>query len=236
MDKFPEYNFEFPYPNIEYIHHTKEKCINIHISVIELDHAEELFDLIERNRDHLRKWLPWVDLVKTVNDQLQCVKSFMDKRQFFSNVHRKINNGELLKIDLCCVIKVDDTIVGTCSYNQIIKSSTGHINIGYLGYWIDKKWEGWGVITSAVDKMVEYGLNVANLDHINISVGMGNNKSLKVVERQLGFVQIDSIIDSQYTNGVDIKLTSFIRSKPNALKGWRENRLDFACRDDFSCY
>ena len=84
--------------------------------------------------------------------------------------------------------------------------------------------------------MVEYGLNVANLDHINISVGMGNNKSLKVVKRQLGFVQIDSIIDSQYINGVDIKLTSFIRSKANSLKGWRENRLDFACRDDFSCY
>ena len=65
--------------------------------------------------------------------------------------------------------------------------------------------------------MVEYGLNVAYLDHINISVEMGNNKSLKVVKRQLGFVQIDSIIDSQYINGVDIKLTSFIISICNAM-------------------
>ena len=86
-DKFAEYNFEFPYPNIKYIHRAKERSINIHITVIELDHTEELFDLIERNRDHLRKWLPWVDQIKTVTDQLQCVKSFIDKRQFFSNVH-----------------------------------------------------------------------------------------------------------------------------------------------------
>ena len=84
--------------------------------------------------------------------------------------------------------------------------------------------------------MVEYGLIVAKLDHINISVGIGNNKSLKVVERQLGIVRIDFITDSQDTDGVNTKLISFIRSKPNAMSGWRENRLDYACRDDFSCY
>ena len=226
----------FPYPNIKYVHHVKDNWYNIHIRTIELNDAEEIFSLIDRNRESLRKWLPWVDYVKTVDDERRGIERFIDGRQFSSNIHRENENDVILKLDLCSVVVVENKIVGTCSYNQIIKNSTGLKNIGFVGYWLGKKWEGLGIITSAVERIIDYGFKVANLDHINISVAKNNKKSLKVVERLSGFEQMDSIKDSESINGTNVDLISFLKSKPNAIGRWRENRLDYAYRDSFKCY
>ena len=163
------YNFIFPYPDIKYTHTAKGNSFNIHIRTIQPDDAEEVFKLIDKNRNHFRKWLGFVDFVNTIEDERRAIENFIRKRQFIQNICKKDDADEVLKIDLCSVIILNDKIVGTCSYNQIIKNSAGSINIGYLGYWLDEKWEGLGIITSAVEKMVEYGFDTAKLDHINIS-------------------------------------------------------------------
>jgi len=31
-------------------------------------HAQELYDVVDRNRDHLRPWMPWVGSTKSVDD------------------------------------------------------------------------------------------------------------------------------------------------------------------------
>ena len=84
--------------------------------------------------------------------------------------------------------------------------------------------------------MVEYGFNIANLDHINISVAKENEKSLRVVNRLVGFVQMESIEDCMIVNGIRVNLMSFLRSKAKAIAGWRENRPDYSIRDDFKYY
>ena len=38
------------------------------LRLLEERHAEELTNLIDRNREHLRAWLPWVDTTRTVED------------------------------------------------------------------------------------------------------------------------------------------------------------------------
>jgi len=230
------FNFEFSHPEIRYNHFANGECLDIHIRTVQLDDAEEVFELIEANRDHLRKWLSWVDFVKTLDDEHLGIKNFIAKRQTLQNICRKSDSELVLMIELCCVIIVNNKIVGTCGYNKIVKNSTGSINIGYLGYWLDKKWEGLGIITSAVEKMVEYGFNIANLDHINISVAKENEKSLRVVNRLVGFVQMESIEDCMIVNGIRVNLMSFLRSKAKAIAGWRENRPDHSIRDDFKYY
>ncbi len=40
-----------------------------------LDHAQELYDLTEANREHLRQWLAWLDFIKTSNDTKVFIES-----------------------------------------------------------------------------------------------------------------------------------------------------------------
>jgi ribosomal-protein-serine acetyltransferase len=46
---------------------------NTKLRLLEERHAEELTDLTDRNREHLRAWLPWVDATRTVENR----KSFI---------------------------------------------------------------------------------------------------------------------------------------------------------------
>ena len=41
---------------------------NTEVRLLEERHAQELTDLTDRNREHLRAWLPWVDTNRTVED------------------------------------------------------------------------------------------------------------------------------------------------------------------------
>ena len=41
---------------------------NTELRLLEERHAEQLADLTDRNREHLRTWLPWVDASRTVED------------------------------------------------------------------------------------------------------------------------------------------------------------------------
>ena len=46
-------------------------------------YAQELFDLIDRNRQYLREWLPWLDFETSIEDTREYIESTF--RQFGNN-------------------------------------------------------------------------------------------------------------------------------------------------------
>ena len=44
-------------------HIPKQPSKVVYIIPIEESHAEELFDVVDSNRDHLKEWLPWLDML-----------------------------------------------------------------------------------------------------------------------------------------------------------------------------
>ncbi len=40
----------------------------ISLELLREDHAQELFELTDLNREHLREWLPWLDFTKSASD------------------------------------------------------------------------------------------------------------------------------------------------------------------------
>jgi len=40
-----------------------------------LDHAQELYDLTQANREHLRQWVAWLDFIKTSSDTKVFIES-----------------------------------------------------------------------------------------------------------------------------------------------------------------
>ena len=49
------------------------------LRMLEDRHAEELFALVDRNRKHLREWLPFLDTTTSVEDERDFIKSALDR-------------------------------------------------------------------------------------------------------------------------------------------------------------
>ncbi len=56
---------------------------NTELRLLEELHAEELTNLTDRNREHLRAWLPWVDGSRTVEDRKHFIRGAL--KQFAEN-------------------------------------------------------------------------------------------------------------------------------------------------------
>ncbi|WP_456279319.1 GNAT family N-acetyltransferase [Bacillus sp. AK128] len=151
----------------------------ISLKIAEEKDAERLFELIDRSREHLRRWLGWLDGTTSVEDTRNFIKS---TRSGYSE-HRSLTT----------VILYKGEIVGTTSFNQI----DWNTKIAYVGYWLDQEYQGSGIMTKAVEAMINYAFYELNLNRVDIRVAEGNNKSRALPER-LGFVQEGKIRDAEF--------------------------------------
>lgn len=70
--------------------------------------------------------------------------------------------------------------VGQLTMGNIIR---GSLYGGYIGYWIDQRVAGRGVMTTALALALDYGLGSAGLHRIEVSIRPENVASLRVVEK-----------------------------------------------------
>src|SRR4051812_17768143 len=90
----------------------------IRIELIEERHAQSIFNMVDKNRNHLRPWLPFVDKMQTVGFAENFVKGTMERN----------SNGN----EFAFVIFNKDEMVGRVGIYKI-----DHQNkIGEIGYWI----------------------------------------------------------------------------------------------------
>src|SRR5438045_1733638 len=98
----------------------REISAAIELALLRSEHAVELFTVIERNRQHLRRWLPWLDSVKTVDDEAAFLR--LCEEQLANN------------IAFNCGIFCDGAIVGGVGLHLI-----DHANRKVdFGYWVDE--------------------------------------------------------------------------------------------------
>ena len=132
--------------------------------------AQDVFDMIDRNREHLREWLGWVDISTDISVTYQMIDINL----------RKFANHEALDT----AIVYNGKIVGKVSINAInLANKTAQI-----GYMLDEKYEGRGIMTRAVKAMTDIALFEYDLHKVEIWAAEGNAKSRAIPER-LGFVQ-----------------------------------------------
>lgn len=133
-----------------------------------LDDADQLFSLIDRERNHLRRWLPWVDLTVAPNNVRNFIVMTHDQERNKSGFH--------------CAIVRDGQILGTVGLHSVDwpnrKTS--------LGYWLGSAHTGGGVMTTAVRRVVSHCFDVLKLHRIEIRCAVGNEKSRGIPVR-LGF-------------------------------------------------
>ena len=131
-------------------------------------YCEEIFVVIDQNRDFLKAWLPWLDHSKIVED----VKAF--------NLLQldKFKEGSALNL----TIFYEDKVAGIIGYNTIDQVN----GIGCIGYWLAEKYNGKGIMTACVKDLIKIGRDFYNLQKVDIRCATGNTRSRAIPER-LGF-------------------------------------------------
>jgi len=143
---------------------------NIEMKMLELEHAEELYNLTDSDRNHLKEWLPWVDHTKSIEDTKMFIE--MGKKQFISNAG--FQAGIWYKQNLAGVI-------GCHGMNFTNKSTS-------IGYWLGEGYQGKGIMTEATKVLIAYLFLELNLNRVEIRCAENNYKSRAIPER-LGFVK-----------------------------------------------
>lgn len=152
---------------------------DIELQLFQLHHSEELYQMVDRNRNHLRDWLPWVDSMISYEQYHEIIpiwlKAFAENNGFNAGIRYK---GQL---------------AGSIGFHQIDWRNRQTS----MGYYLAKDFEGRGIMTRAVQALVNYAFLDLNLNRLEIRCGVGNKKSRHIPER-LGFVQEGIIRDGEY--------------------------------------
>jgi len=126
--------------------------------------AQELFNIVDENRAYLRKWLPWLDDVKSVDDELSLIRSLSEKKsdEFTLYIIRQFGN-----------------LVGVISLNWVDWSNR---SFG-LGYWLSQSSSGQGIMTKACSRLMDHCFDDLKLHRSVIEAAVENCPSRAVAER-----------------------------------------------------
>lgn len=130
--------------------------------------AQVIFNLINRNRQYLRQWLPFIDNTWKVEDTEIFIKSVL--------------TGGGPKRDLIVEIWYQDRFAGLIALKEIDRWNKK----AEIGYWLDPDLENKGIMTRCCKAMIDFAFKKMALNRIQIKVGIGNVQSSRIPEK-LGF-------------------------------------------------
>lgn len=155
------------------------KSNDVKLHILQVEDAERLFSLTNKNRKYLREWLPWVDATKTSEDSKQFIQSSLE--QYAKGTG--IQFGIWFQEDIAGAIGLH--------YININNRKTS------IGYWLGQDYQGKGIMTTACTLLIEYCFNKLHLNRVEISCAVGNSKSCAIPQR-LGFTNEGIIRESEW--------------------------------------
>ncbi len=138
---------------------------DIILRLLEPRHAAALFALVETNRGHLRRWLPWLDTNIEVSDTLRFIHR--TQRQFADNA------------GFVAGIWYGGEIAGVIGHNRIDWEN----RISWPGYWLAEGFGGQGIMTKSCHALISHAFSELDLNRVDIRCAVENRKSRAIPER-----------------------------------------------------
>jgi ribosomal-protein-serine acetyltransferase len=138
------------------------------LQLMQRHHGAELFKVLDANRDYLRPWHPWINLIRSAADLDRVIavtlQNFANNQGFYAGIWR------------------DGKLCGGIVHNNIdwLNRSTS------LTYWLDEAHQGRGIMTGACRAIIAHAFDTLQLHRITIECATENVRSRRVPER-LGF-------------------------------------------------
>ena len=150
-----------------------------YLKLLELQDAGELFALTDASRDHLCRWLPWVDVTRTVADSEAFIGSTLEQFARGLGFQAGIWRGE--------------TLCGVVGIHPIDRANRQ----ASIGYWIGARYEGQGLITLGCRAMLDEAFTRYGLHRMELRAATGNERS-QAVARRLGFTREGVVRDAEW--------------------------------------
>ncbi|MCT4545451.1 MAG: GNAT family N-acetyltransferase [Vallitalea sp.] len=167
------------------------KDISLRLSNVQ--DSEEVFRVIDDSREHLRKWLSWVDLVKSVKD---C------KYSAYKAMHQYASNNGFQ-----CNVIYKGKIVGKLGLHGIEWSEKSTS----IGYWLAEEYQGRGIMTTCCKSLLDIIFNRLKLNVVYIYVAEENKKSRAIPERlhfqQKGINKNAQMLSGQFIDHIRYVMT-----------------------------
>lgn len=156
--------------------------------------APVIFAAVERNREHLRQWLPWVDQTRSAENV----------RQFISRATAQLEEG----LGPSAGIWLKEVLIGSigCHPFDLANRSSS------IGYWIAAGHQGKGTITRCCVSLIDYLFEEDGMHRVEIRCGTGNVRS-GAIPRRLRFKQEGVLREAQWVNDrwVDLEIWSMLQ-------------------------
>lgn len=138
------------------------------LELAELHHAEEVYELVDRNREHLDPWMPWTGATRSSADTLAFLTFVRGEYAARRQLH--------------CNLRFNGTMVGAMGLPVMdLANRTAEI-----GYWIDAGHAGRGIVTRATSALTTAAFAEWGFLRVAILADVENVRSRAVPER-LGF-------------------------------------------------
>lgn len=154
----------------------------LEIRLLREEDAAQMFELTDRNREHLAPWMSWIDSTLSIADS----ESFM----------RAAEKDAYAQTAFKCGIRLDGQLVGAIDLHEIDWLNRR----AQIGYWLDKGHTGRGIVTRCVQRITQYAFVTLGLHRIEIHVATDNVASRHIPER-LGFTFEGVLRHVQYVRG-----------------------------------
>lgn len=175
---------------------------NIELELLNRGHAEEIFELIESNREYLRKWLPWLDSNKYLQNTIDFIKH--------TDIQFKENTG------LHLVIRYKGKLAGAIGFHRVDWNN----HSTSIGYWLAEAYQGKGLMTKSCRSLIDYAFGNLGLNRVEIRCAVENSKS-RAIPENLGFREEGILREAEwlYDHYVDHVVYAMLREEWNCWEG-----------------
>lgn len=137
----------------------------LRLVLVEPRFAPLYFEIVTREREYLSKWLAWP-------------RDVQDADFFLGFIKQSLHNYADGKL-LVCAMFYGEQIVGNISFNTI----DHNLKKVEIGYWLSELYQGKGIVSKSVSKLIEIALTELGMRKVEISVAVDNQPSRNVCER-----------------------------------------------------
>jgi ribosomal-protein-serine acetyltransferase len=168
----------------------------IRLREIQMTDAHAIFQIIDRDREYMRVWLPFVDFTRIVEDT----------ETFIKNAHAEPADRN----KTIYIIMHKNQLAGLISFKYTDRAN----HKTELGYWLAQDQQGKGLVTKSCKALINLAFERMGMHRVQIRVSVDNLRS-KSIPIRLGFKFEGIERDGEFLNGhyTDLEVYSILKNE-----------------------